>query len=53
VQQGRDLNAQLENNIRIQTLLANPLLLSMIVLLYERLYEQHERLPERRAELFN
>ena len=52
VQQGRDLNAQLENNIRIQTLAANPLLLSLIVLLYERLYEQHERLPERRAELY-
>jgi HEAT repeat protein len=52
VQQGRDLNAQLENNLRIQTLAANPLLLSLIVLLYERLYEQHERLPERRAELY-
>ena len=48
IQQGRDLNAQLKDNIRAHTLATNPLLLSLIVLLYE----QHERLPEHRAELY-
>ncbi len=43
-----DLNARLERNTRMQALAANPLLLSLIVIVYE---EQLD-LPERRAELY-
>ncbi len=43
-----DLNARLERNARMQALAANPLLLSLIVIVYE---EQLD-LPERRAELY-
>jgi HEAT repeat protein len=44
-----DLQARLARNSRIQALAANPLLLSLIVLVYE---EQLD-LPDRRAELYN
>ncbi len=44
-----DLQARLARNPRIQALAANPLLLSLIVLVYE---EQLD-LPDRRAELYN
>jgi predicted NACHT family NTPase len=44
-----DLQARLARNPRIQALTANPLLLSLIVLVYE---EQLD-LPDRRAELYN
>jgi len=44
-----DLQARLTRNQRIQVLAANPLLLSLIVLVYE---EQLD-LPDRRAELYN
>ena len=43
-----ELNAKLERNPRIQALAANPLLLSLIVILYEDQLD----LPERRAELY-
>jgi hypothetical protein len=43
-----DLNAKLERNPRIQALAANPLLLSLIVIVYEDQLD----LPERRAELY-
>ena len=43
-----DLNNILEHNPRIQALAANPLLLSLIVIVYEN----HLDLPERRAELY-
>ena len=43
-----DLLARLERNPRIQALAANPLLLSLIVLVYEDQLD----LPERRAELY-
>ncbi len=43
-----DLNIKLENNLRIQTLASNPLLLSLIVMLYEK----ELKLPDRRAELY-
>ena len=43
-----DLNAKLEVNLRIQALASNPLLLSLIVLVYEAQLD----LPERRAELY-
>jgi HEAT repeat protein len=44
-----DLSARLERNQRMQSLAANPLLLSLIVMVYE---EQLD-LPDRRAELYN
>jgi HEAT repeat protein len=44
----RDLNTRLEHNPRIQALAANPLLLSLIVLVYEAQLD----LPDRRAELY-
>lgn len=44
-----DLNALLERNVRLQSLAANPLLLSLIVIVYQ----EHLDLPERRAELYN
>src|SRR5260370_23822934 len=44
---GRELNAKLERNPRIRALATNPLLLSLIVLVYEAQLD----LPERRAEL--
>ncbi len=44
----RDLNTRLERNPRIQTLAANPLLLSLILLVYEAQLD----LPDRRAELY-
>src|SRR6266566_1399286 len=44
----RDLNARLERNPRIQALAANPLLLSLIVLVYEAQLD----LPDRRAEMY-
>jgi HEAT repeat protein/GTPase SAR1 family protein len=44
----QDLNAKLERNARLETLAANPLLLSLIVIVYE---EQLD-LPSRRAELY-
>ena len=43
-----DLIARLERNPRIQALAANPLLLTLIVLVYEDQFD----LPERRAELY-
>jgi HEAT repeat protein len=43
-----DLNTKLERNPRIQALAANPLLLSLIVLVYEAQLD----LPERRADLY-
>lgn len=43
------LRGALERNLRMQTLAANPLLLSLIAIVYERDLE----LPERRAELYN
>src|SRR5260370_22095613 len=43
-----DLNTKLERNLRIQALAANPLLLSLIVLVYEAQLD----LPERRADLY-
>ena len=43
-----ELKTQLQRNLRIQTLAANPLLLSLIVQLYER----QRRLPDRRADLY-
>ena len=43
-----DLNVRLENNQRMQSLAANPLLLSLIVMVYEELQD----LPEKRAELY-
>ncbi len=43
-----ELNAKLERNPRIQALAANPLLLSLIVIVYEDQLD----LPERRAELY-
>jgi hypothetical protein len=43
-----DLNAKLARNPRLQELAANPLLLSLIVIVYEDQLE----LPERRAELY-
>jgi hypothetical protein len=45
---GADLNAKLERNSRLQALAANPLLLSLIILVYEAQLD----LPERRAELY-
>jgi len=45
---GDDLNKKLERNPRMQALAANPLLLSLIVLVYEAQLD----LPERRAELY-
>ena len=44
-----DLTMRLERNSRIQALATNPLLLSLIVLLYE---SRHD-LPERRADLYD
>ena len=43
-----DLNAKLRRNARIQALAANPLLLSLIVLVYEAQLD----LPDRRADLY-
>ena len=43
-----DLNTKLERNPRIQALAANPLLLSLIVIVYEAQLD----LPDRRAELY-
>ncbi len=43
-----ELNAQLTRNSRIQSLASNPLLLSLIVMVYELRLE----LPERRAEIY-
>ncbi len=43
-----DLKARLESNPRMQSLAANPLLLSLIVMVYEELQD----LPEKRAELY-
>jgi hypothetical protein len=43
-----DLNAKLHRNARIQALAANPLLLSLIVLVYEAQLD----LPDRRADLY-
>lgn len=43
-----DLNARLERNLRIQTLAANPLLLSLIIIVYEDQLD----LPDRRSELY-
>jgi HEAT repeat protein/uncharacterized membrane protein YciS (DUF1049 family) len=43
-----ELNNKLERNPRIQALAANPLLLSLIVIVYEA----HLDLPDRRAELY-
>ncbi len=43
-----ELNSKLDRNPRIQALAANPLLLSLIVILYEA----HLDLPDRRAELY-
>ncbi len=43
-----ELNAKLERNPRMQALAANPLLLSLIVIVYEDQLD----LPERRAELY-
>src|SRR5256885_7118494 len=43
-----DLNKRLDANPRLQTLAANPLLLTLIVLAYEDQLD----LPERRAELY-
>jgi hypothetical protein len=43
-----DLNAKLQRNPRMQALAANPLLLSLIVLVYEAQLD----LPDRRAELY-
>jgi NACHT domain len=43
-----ELNAKLERNPRVQALAANPLLLSLIVIVYEDQLD----LPERRAELY-
>jgi len=43
-----DLNARLERNPRIQALAANPLLLALIVIVYEVQLD----LPDRRAELY-
>ncbi len=45
---GADLKNKLESNPRIQALAANPLLLSLIVLVYEDQLD----LPDRRAELY-
>jgi HEAT repeat protein len=45
---GADLNAKLERNSRLQALAANPLLLSLIILVYEAQLD----LPARRAELY-
>ena len=46
---GRGLRQALAANLRMQTLAANPLLLSLIAIVYERELE----LPERRAELYS
>ena len=46
---GNNLRDALSRNLRMQTLAANPLLLSLISIVYERDLE----LPERRAELYN
>ena len=43
-----ELNMQLTRNSRIQSLASNPLLLSLIVMVYELRLE----LPERRAEIY-
>jgi HEAT repeat protein/GTPase SAR1 family protein len=43
-----DLNAKLERNSRMQALAANPLLLSLIVIVYEAQLD----LPDRRSELY-
>jgi NACHT domain/TIR domain len=43
-----DLNARLGRNLRVQTLATNPLLLSLMVLIYEDQLD----LPDRRAELY-
>jgi HEAT repeat protein/GTPase SAR1 family protein len=43
-----DLNTKLERNLRMQALAANPLLLSLIVIVYEAQLD----LPDRRAELY-
>lgn len=44
----KDLNTRLERNLRLQSLASNPLLLSLIVIVYEG----HLHLPERRADLY-
>ncbi len=44
-----DLNTQLARNPRIQSLASNPLLLTLIILVYE----SRQELPERRAEIYS
>ncbi|MEU4443012.1 NACHT domain-containing protein [Actinosynnema sp. NPDC050801] len=48
-ERGRQLRQALADNLRMQTLATNPLMLSLIAIVFERELE----LPERRAELYN